>query len=552
MYLGFRKTAILGSIVGLILLLTTIICVYNPAIYTTSSNVSTRPFNVALVGKINTLEPAKITSHQERLLASAIYEGLVYFDEDSGVIKPVIANDWKYSADGKSLTINLKHGVKFHNGKMVTAEAVKAAWEKNFSTTGEWSNVNLFESITGYKERLEGKLSDIQGIQEIGNYTLKINFDTPNAAFIYMLTNPMFWVFDYSSENETFSGTGPYILEKNENKEIVLTRNNSYHASKPKLSKICFLIYTEPYKALEEYKAGKIDLLDTVPFKEIKNIKNSSAYKGLFIQKPILSTYFIAFNVNKAPFAGNYLIRRAFNYAIDRNAIIDTVTGGAYRPAKGVLPVGVAGYSRDMRGYSCDQDKALQLLEQAEFDMTDRQKPIFLSFNNDPGHKIVAQSVAQQLGDLGMNIQLQPMDWDYYTKQTRKMDLTLFRLSWQADYPDADSFLYSLFHSSKIGTTNLCGYHNPQVDKILNASREETISYQERIKLLSRAEQIIIDDAPCLWLFQEQTAKLIGKDVKKLNIDNMEMVKWNEVELKEPELDNPGTNSNNNKGDNKS
>jgi ABC-type transport system substrate-binding protein len=170
-----------------------------------------------------------------------------------------------------------------------------------------------------------------------------------------------------------------------------------------------------------------------------------------------------------------------------------------------------------------------------------RQKPLYLVYNNNEGHRLVAQSVAQQLRDIGLNVETQAMDWDSYKEELQQMNLTLFRLEWYADYPDPDSFLYSLFHSCQTGMSNFTGYFNPQVDKILDTSRAEVISHQERIKLLNRAEQIIVDDAPCLWLFQGQTAKLIGKDVKKLDIDNMGMINWGAVELKpDPAADSPG------------
>lgn len=117
------------------------------------------------------------------------------------------------------------------------------------------------------------------------------------------------------------------------------------------------------------------------------------------------------------------------------------------------------------------------------------------------------------------------------------MDLAFFRLEWFADYPDPDSFLYSMFHSSKIGISNYFSYHNPQVDKILDASREEVKSQQERIKLMNRAEEIIIDDAPCLWLFQSTAAKMIGKNVGFFEVTSMEMIDWYKAELLKPSLD---------------
>lgn len=115
--------------------------------------------------------------------------------------------------------------------------------------------------------------------------------------------------------------------------------------------------------------------------------------------------------------------------------------------------------------------------------------------------------------------------------------LTCFRIGWAADYPDADSLLYGLFHSSMAGRGNYTGYNNPQVDKILNAARAEIKSNDERLKLLRRAEEIIVDDAPILWLFQKKTAAITGPQTRLLNINRMGMVDWFAVELVKPHLE---------------
>ena len=108
------------------------------------------------------------------------------------------------------------------------------------------------------------------------------------------------------------------------------------------------------------------------------------------------------------------------------------------------------------------------------------------------------------------------------------MRLSFFRLGWKADYADADNFLYTLFHSSTAGS-NLVGYKNPQVDKLLDDARAQYKDEGARIKLLKRAEEIVVDDAPCLWLFQRKSTVLLGPDVRDFRIDCMERVNWAEM-----------------------
>jgi oligopeptide transport system substrate-binding protein len=223
--------------------------------------------------------------------------------------------------------------------------------------------------------------------------------------------------------------------------------------------------------------------------------------------------------------------------SVDRDLIIDEVMGGSYRAANSIIPLGMSGYQRDMRGYSYDPEKAQELLEEAGFPLGEGLPPLTLTYNQDDGHQMVVESIAAQLAELGVKVQLQPVDWKYYKKQLEEMSLSFFRMEWTADYPDPDSFLYSMFHSSKVGMGNYFNYHNSQVDKVLEASREEVKSQQERIKLLNRAEQIIIDDAPALFLFQSSAAALAGPNVEKLQLNGMQMIDWYGVKLMDPSVE---------------
>jgi peptide/nickel transport system substrate-binding protein/oligopeptide transport system substrate-binding protein len=533
MYLTPKRVALGGGLIGLIILICCVVSSYNKALYV--ANLDTRPLNVGLVGIIESLEPAVVATGEEQLIASALYEGLVLNDSDSGTIKPAIASDWRFSNDGKSLIINLKNGVKFCNGKIVNAKDVKASWEKSLSTSKDYEKVSLFLSIVGSSEFLEGKTTDISGIIVVNDKTLKINFYQPNAAFIYMLNNPIFWVYDCEDKTTPAPGTGPYVLKENkDNKEFILSRNDKYRRGLPRVTAIKINLFRDVNRAFDEYKAGKLDYLDTVPIEKIKDIRNNEQYKKLFIEKPLLSIYAIGFNVNKEPFVGNYHLRRALNYAIDRSAIIENVMGHSYRAIKGAVPLGVTGYNREMPGYTYNPQKAADLLKEAGYPLGEGLKPLTIVYNNNEGHRMVLQSISEQLAQLGIEVQLTPMEWDYYQGELKKMNFMCYRIGWSADYPDTDSFLYSLFHSSNIGISNFSGYTNQQVDKILDASREETKSQQERIKLMNRAEEIIVDDAPYLWLFQKNAAKLIGKQVNSLNINNMGMVDWYSIELLKP------------------
>lgn len=506
-------------------------------IYT--SSLSTRPFNLGLSEPVEKIEPASIQNHSQKLVASAIYEGLVYYDEAKQSVQPRLARKWKYSPDGRAITIELRKDVEFSNGKKLTAQDVKASFEYNIATSADWNNTCLYLPIVGSKEKINGKAMEITGIQVLDKHSLKITLHQPHAAFMASLSNPVFWVMDLESGLTPPAGTGPYMLKEKSANSLQLLRNDHYYRGQPHVSALNVTIFSDDETAFKAYKEGKLDLLDNIPPAEMAGVRQNKDYKGLLIEKPVLEIYCLGFNMHRDPYANSYLLRRALNYAIDREQIIKQLLGNGYLPAKGLVPAGLEAYNKDITGYRYDAEKARQLLTEAGYPDGKGLPILTLTYNDDPGHALVAGEVARQLAGFGIRVQTLQQGWDYYKKQVNGRSMSFFRMSWAADYPDADSYLYSLFHSSQIGMTNFCGYQNPQVDKILDQSRKQYQDPQARLQLLRRAEAIIIDDAPCLWLFQKNAQKLIGKDVRHLELDRMEMIDWVQVELLKPVTEKP-------------
>lgn len=536
MYITFRKVGTIGAIAGMFILIAALIYTHNLATYT--AGIDNRPFRVGLVGAINSLDPALMTEPEEQFVASALYEGLVYLDEKSGDIKPLLAKSWKYSKDGKTLTVKLKDKVKFHNNQNLTAQKVKEAWEKNLINCRELGRINLYMAVTGADEYLNGSQNTITGIQAVDGTTLKITFINPDSAFPYKLCNPAFWVYDAGAETaDPQPGTGPFTLTGNkDNQEFLLISNISYHRGAPHLAGIDIAVFSDENTAFQNYKENKLDYLDKVPLAEVRNIRQDTQLNSFLLEKPLLEIYALGMNVNKEPFAGNYMLRRAFNYAVDRNQIAGDIFAESYQPVKGVIPAQLNGFNQEMPGYAFNPEKARQLLAEMECPEGEGLKTITFSYNRGEGHQMVAEAIVQQLSPLGISIQLQPMEWEYYKKQMQQSALTFFRIGWAADYPDADSFLYGLFHSSMAGRGNYTGYHNPQVDKLLDAARAEIKSNEERLKLLKRAEEIIVDDAPFLWLLQRKSAAITGPQTRGLTINSLGMIDWRLIELKKPEI----------------
>lgn len=535
MRLYWRRRTVPAIMLALLVLVAAGFAIHTASRLVYTASLDSRALNVGLTAPVNNLEPAKVSSHEERLVGSMVYEGLIHYDQASKRIKPLLAEDWKYEDDGKKIVFKLGE-VQFSNGKKLEAADIKTCWEKTLASSKDLGYKSMFLPIAGSADFLQGRSQTISGLKARNSRTLEITLTAPNSAFIYMLTHPLFWVYDSKGNTTTPAGTGPFVLQQNSAGRISLLQNETYHRGAPPIKAIEVKIFKEPAQALAEFKGGQLDYLDEVTPQHLPEVRNDQELRPMLVEKPLYTLYGIGFNMNKKPFNGNYLLRRAMNYAIDRQAINKDVLGETYIPVKGVLPAEMPGHNKEIQGYGYDPEKARQLLEQAGYPGGKGLSPLMLAYNQGEGHQRVAETVASQLSEVGISVQLAPLTWDYYKKQLSTYNLSLFRLEWAADYPDSDSILYSLFHSANIGSTNYMAYNNHQVDLLLDAARAAVGDEQERVKSLQKAEQIIIDDAPCIWLFQTATAKMLSKNVDNLDVDGLDTVDWFKAELKKPAI----------------
>ncbi|MGE5404493.1 MAG: ABC transporter substrate-binding protein, partial [Candidatus Saccharibacteria bacterium] len=469
----------------------------------TTTTPNTRPFRLGLVGRQFSIDPAFVRTHEEILMSSAIYEPLLRFDQASGTLRPALARTWGYSANGRSIVFMLG-SAHFHNGRPVTAEDVKKSWERSLSTGDNPARVNLFSSIEGAEDFYNNNAQDIYGLKAENDQTLRVMLKHPDSAFVYKITNPAFWVTGGAEKDSLPPGTGPFLAaELKPESRFKAAFFNKYYGKTPKVSAVEFIFYNDESAALAAFKEGKLDLLDSVPYDEIKNIQSDQRYVKCLYKTPLFGFCAIGMNVHRHPF-NDPVLRRALNYAVNRSSITKSVLGEVGLPQKGVLPQELPGYSQSLRGYSYNPEAANELLDETDYLTSSNPPDIKYAFNSDQGQQRLAEAISAQLSSVGVSTQLFPVSWETYPDKLSTMSYDFFRLGWDADYPDPDAFLYPLFHSSLIGLSNFTAYSNPQVDRLLESARAQTKNNNERIKLLQRAEKIIIDDAPMVWLFQKE------------------------------------------------
>ncbi|MCX7829078.1 MAG: ABC transporter substrate-binding protein [Thermanaerothrix sp.] len=486
------------------------------------------------------IDPAFATDTTSDRALNLIFETLVVNDPDGKKILPGLAESWSINKDATVFTFKLRKGVKFHKvsegkptlnkGREVKAEDVKYSFERLVRLKSP--RAYFVEQIKGYKAFSEGKAKEWEGIKVIDPYTVQFTLDYPFAPFLSVLAYSAFSVVpkeDAEKWGKDFNfhpvGTGPFVLKEwKHDQNFVVERNKDYWGKDaqgnrlPYLDRIEFRVVPDDSVAWLEFQKGNIDILPDVPDEYYKECLAKYAPKKLFQQRPWVGTYYIGMNMSKPPFKDNQKLRQALNYAIDRDAINKLVINGRYLVNKGVLPPGMPGYNPNLKGYKYDPAKAKKLLAEAGYP---NGLEVELQFNNNQRHKSVCEAVQAQLSQIGVNVKLKELDWGVHLDTCDRGETQMFRMGWVVDYMDPDNFLFVNLHSSNFGSKgNYAFYKNPKVDKLLEEARSNP-NWDQRMKLYRQAEQMIVDDAPWIFLFAYTTSLVHQDDVKNVKLPAM-------------------------------
>lgn len=475
------------------------------------------------IPELTVLDPAKVQDGDTIDVLQQVYEGMVKWDADSKPA-PNLAESWDISKDGKVYTFHLKKGVKFHNGREVTADDFKYSMERACDPAIKSETVDTYmKDIVGASDKRAGKAKEISGVKVIDPNTLEITIDAPRPYFISKLTYPVYYVVAKEAapmdqeitDVKGMIGTGPFKAESfSPDQQIVLMANMDYRDGAPKISKIERPILKDAVTRLNKFKSGELDLT-RVERQDIAGIQADPKLKEQlkFFGRP--NMYYMAMNLADKPF-DNPKVRQAFAMAVDRDSICKDILGGVNEPARSILPPKVPGYRKDAPAYPFDPAKAKQLLAEAGYPGGKGFPTMVMSHRDgQPDVKLVAEALVTQLRqNLGINVTTQQYPWTTYLDKHNKKELQLFHMRWGADYLDPENFLSLLLAS--YGNENKVNYSNPTYDALCKKGDTWLGDETERIKTYQQAEDIVLKDAPFVPIYFESQAELISPRVHDL------------------------------------
>ncbi len=349
---------------------------------------------------------------------------------------------------------------------------------------------------------MNGNSSEITGIRVIDDHTLQIHLEKSFSPFLKLLTMTAAYVVpeeeiiksgpDFSS---TPVGTGPYVLKTwLPQKEIILERRADYFEEKAKIKGIIYRVIPEDLTAVSEFEIGNIDIL-TIPSSEFSRFKKEPSRKDFISSIEGLNTYYLGFNCSRPPF-NNILARKAITYAIDRQKIFQTIYEKRGRIAYGPVPDKLRKWDIQNK-YEYNPELSRKILK--EIGLTGKTINFYVTAEQEIVD--IAEVIQSYIENSGVRVRIKQLEWSTYKKAINDGEPEIFYLSWWADYPDPENFLFPLFHSSNHGAAgNRTRYTNHLVDKLIEKAQ---IAYdeKERISLYAEAEKIIIEESPwlCLW-----------------------------------------------------
>lgn len=528
---------IFSLIVAVVLLTFTISCTKKEKQLPYGLNVKDT-LRVNISSEPPTIDWSKATDTTSSNIISNIMEGLTEFDLDDPQMKviPSLATEWQASADAKTWTFNLRHGVKWTDGVEFEAQHLVDGWERllNPKTAAEYAYF-LF-SVKGAKEYNEGKLKDFSqvGVKALDKYKIQVTLSSGMSFFPMLLTHESTFPIRkdiVEKEGELWAQPGkivtlgPFTLKVwDHDKNIVLERYENYYGKKPAIKNVLAYMIVEQSSAVGVFDGGNLDIIPELPSNDIRVLKNRKEYR----KGPALILQYYGFNIKKKPF-DNILIRKAFDQAIDRTEITNLLAAGQI-PATSWIPNGMLGHSEKL-GLKFDPVKAKELLKQAGVTDPSKLPRITLSFNTNENHAKVAENVQQQLKrNIGVNIEVASEDWKVYLNKLKTDPPSLFRMGWNGDYPDPDNFLNLM---TSYSLNNYTKWSSSKYDSLI-AQGMSQLNSEKRKQTYDIAHKILVeDDVPVIPLWFDVRQYLIADRVKGYKLNPLDKKTYKTVSLEQ-------------------
>ena len=465
-----------------------------------------------------TLDPALNSAVDGGNMLITLFETLLIIDQDNKV-QPGQAEKYEVSPDGLTWTFTMRDGLKWSDGTELNAKDFEYTFKRIADTNVAAPYAEtVIGMIEGYKDAIDSKNPEKLNVKASDDgKTLTIKLAYPCSYFDKIVAfgtmSPVQKATvekngdSWATKPETYVCNGPYtITEWTPSEKIVCKKNENYKggwdSSKIVNDKLTFLLLEDSSASYPASTGGTAQLIKDVPTEEIPTLKKDK--KDEFNVDPILGTYYLSMNLNKAPF-NNKNVRKALSLAIDRDYVANTVMQGTYTPAYNYVGTGVddvdpgkflenskaanGGKTYISEDYKANLEEAKKALAEAGYPEGKGFPTITYSTNDTGYHKALAEYLQKVYKDLGITMNIDIVDWSSFTPKRRAGEYEMARNGWVMGYNDASNMI-ELFVSSN--GNNDGKYNNPAFDKAMNDSK--VADKTAHFAALHEAEKIVSED----------------------------------------------------------
>lgn len=449
-----------------------------------------------------TLEPGLFTELITGYIANDLHAGLLKFD-DKMQPSAFIAKSWQVSADGMTYTFALRDDVKFHNGRKVVADDFVYSFTRILDPKVKAAAGPAYlGTVKGAKDFIAAKATSVEGLVAVDPATFKIVLTAPDATFPQKLSSVFLGVIPKEAvvdgapqwkDKPVGAGAFKYV-DWQTNVKVVLEANPDFFLGRPKIDRLEYVVVPDVTTAMAQYQAGELDIIDVRGGQLAQVNKDATLTKELGTFARAQLTFFVLNEKRVAAFKDKR-VRQAFNYAVNRQELIDKVLLGDRFLATGYVPTGIPEAVADEKAYPFDPVKAKDLMTQAGF--PGGQGFPKIEFVTTSDEQTLAEALTAQLKtNLGVDVAVRIGEsgdvlsglWD-----RGKWDIVSW--GWSADYPSAEVWLYQLLYSKM--DSNFASYASPDYDKLVDSAQAQMDS-AKRITAWQAAEKMAYDDAPMI------------------------------------------------------
>lgn len=477
-------------------------------------------------GEPSDIDPHGNSGQPDSQIKRALFEGLVSLSAETLEVIPGVAESWESSEDGFTYTFSLRRDARWSNGDAVTAHDFVWTWKRGMSPTLGNPYAYMFFVFKNAEAYHNGELKDFSevGVRALDDHTLQIELSGPTPYFLELLAfKTMYPVHRATLEKfnaeerlatawtrpENFVGNGPFVIKDWVVNQVLSVRKNEQYWDKDniKLNEVHFHAVQSVTTEERMFRAGQLHMTLFLPPEKVESYRreNNPAFNSF----PLYSTYFYAFNTERAPL-NDVRVRKALAYAVDRKLLTERVMKGGEIPAYAFTPPDEDGYIPRAKMPE-DIELARQLLAEAGYPEGKGFPRVTILYNTLEHHQTIAVVLQQMWKErLGIEVNLQNEDWKVWLSSVNLGNFDISRSGWGGDYVDPNTFLD--VHVTG-GGNNKSNWSNPRYDELIRQAAR-TSDQQQRFALFQEAEAILVDEAPIIPLYTYVRNRLIHPALK--------------------------------------